>query len=614
MAIIEDIQKKTYKVNADGRAPEGLGVGDRVVTGGGTYVITGTKEGGGYTSRLEDAGQTTENYTGQYQTVGGGKKTSLWDDDDDEEVSSAPNPGKGAGWDAGDGLQTMIREAQAQTDGYQSPVKPWTDTSYLNPNPTTGETRRGRSIAEGSGNIITDSAGLRWMVQQDGNLLALDNKTDDEIRQLQQKAQDDSYQVTGRVYKVGADGKAPQWLSVGDQVVTAGGTYIITGHKNGGGYTSEVYDPNQTTGTFRGNYNTGTYGSILGEQNGFADDFMGNRESNGAYSGYGGYSTNQQNGKLQFDTTSFTYDGKRVRTAIQDGVAYEVGYQGQLKPLEAGSLVQDASQRYWIVGADGKMIDVTPEDPMNNPVADPTGEIAVLQRMEAMKAGVPEAREAEEMSVQNGALADGGTETVDAATQAQIGQLQNQLAQVQQNAQGMTQEEYRQYRLAQNQLTDQLAQAGLNTTGASEKAQAQLTADYIEGANGAQLGLRDAETDIAYQIRQATLKAQQDAEDAARKERLEKAETLAQYGDFSGYADLGYTADQIQSMKDAYDRANAPDNSYGGLSSYAQTLLSVYQANPAYDIIGELQAALNGGLINQQDYLAALQTAAGMGA
>ena len=97
-----------------------------------------------------------------------------------------------------------------------------------------------------------------------------------------------------------------------------------------------------------------------------------------------------------------------------------------------------------------------------------------------------------------------------------------------------------------------------------------------------------------------------------RKEQLQKAETLAQYGDFSGYADLGYTAEQIQSMKDAWNKANTPDNSYGGLSPYAQTLLSVYQANPAYDITSELQAALEAGLITQQDQLAALQAAAGM--
>ena len=65
-------------------------------------------------------------------------------------------------------------------------------------------------------------------------------------------------------------------------------------------------------------------------------------------------------------------------------------------------------------------------------------------------------------------------------------------------------------------------------------------------------------------------------------------------------------------MTDAYARENAQDNPYGGLSSYAKTLLEVYRANKGYDIRGGLQQALDRGLITQQDYLAALQAAAGM--
>ena len=56
----------TYKVNPDGNAPSGLSVGDLVVTGGGTYLITGFKSGGGYHSKLVDKGMTTYNYTGAY--------------------------------------------------------------------------------------------------------------------------------------------------------------------------------------------------------------------------------------------------------------------------------------------------------------------------------------------------------------------------------------------------------------------------------------------------------------------------------------------------------------------------------------------------------------------
>ena len=54
-------------------------------------------------------------------------------------------------------------------------------------------------------------------------------------------------------YKVNSDGKAPSGLKKGDTVVTAGGTYKVTGTKAGGGYTSEKVS-NTTTGTYKGSY------------------------------------------------------------------------------------------------------------------------------------------------------------------------------------------------------------------------------------------------------------------------------------------------------------------------------------------------------------------------
>ena len=54
-------------------------------------------------------------------------------------------------------------------------------------------------------------------------------------------------------YKVGADGKAPKGLSVGDLVVTGGGTYQITFVNPNGTYKSQLVDAGQTT------YNTTNY-------------------------------------------------------------------------------------------------------------------------------------------------------------------------------------------------------------------------------------------------------------------------------------------------------------------------------------------------------------------
>ena len=57
-----------FKVQSNGKAPAGLAVGDQVVTGGGTYVITGVKTDGSYSSVLLNQSQTTYSYRGKYDT------------------------------------------------------------------------------------------------------------------------------------------------------------------------------------------------------------------------------------------------------------------------------------------------------------------------------------------------------------------------------------------------------------------------------------------------------------------------------------------------------------------------------------------------------------------
>lgn len=64
-AVTETVNR-IVKVGADGKAPSGLSVGDRVVTGGGTYEITGVNPDGTYQSVLVDKNQTTYNYKGEY--------------------------------------------------------------------------------------------------------------------------------------------------------------------------------------------------------------------------------------------------------------------------------------------------------------------------------------------------------------------------------------------------------------------------------------------------------------------------------------------------------------------------------------------------------------------
>lgn len=65
-----------YKVQANGKAPAGLRVGDQVVTGNGTYIITGVNPDGSYTSTLYNAAQSTSNYRGGYDAARGNSSGS----------------------------------------------------------------------------------------------------------------------------------------------------------------------------------------------------------------------------------------------------------------------------------------------------------------------------------------------------------------------------------------------------------------------------------------------------------------------------------------------------------------------------------------------------------
>ena len=55
-----------YRVNENGKAPAGLGVGDEIVTAGGTYRIDSVGPDGQYKSTLVNRNQTTQSYQGGY--------------------------------------------------------------------------------------------------------------------------------------------------------------------------------------------------------------------------------------------------------------------------------------------------------------------------------------------------------------------------------------------------------------------------------------------------------------------------------------------------------------------------------------------------------------------
>lgn len=72
---VNETVNRIVKVRADGTAPGGLSVGDRVVTGGGTYEITGVNADGTYQSKIVDKNQTTYNYTGSYDAAPDGSSS-----------------------------------------------------------------------------------------------------------------------------------------------------------------------------------------------------------------------------------------------------------------------------------------------------------------------------------------------------------------------------------------------------------------------------------------------------------------------------------------------------------------------------------------------------------
>ena len=63
--------------------------------------------------------------------------------------------------------------------------------------------------------------------------------------------------ATGKYYKVQQNGKAQKGLSVGDRVVTDGGTYQILAVNPDGSYKSALYDENMTTRNYRDDYENG---------------------------------------------------------------------------------------------------------------------------------------------------------------------------------------------------------------------------------------------------------------------------------------------------------------------------------------------------------------------
>lgn len=350
-----------YRVGANGSAPKGLKAGDQVVTGGGTWKITGVDSNGAYTSELFNKDQTTYNYTGAYDRA---------PDSLQGQVRQNIQAGAAAGSSASAFADSMNNYA-GQIKNYQDPFarqiaaqntrvqnyseldyKPYSydqrsDIRAANVKQAgTREIRRAVedtlgdyaaatggqastaavSAASQAGdyyaaqltdqlNDVEKEAYARWSADRDfaynkwynqfnielSKLSALQSLSDSDfdrfLSQLTAAAELEgtafqanfematvaaqygdysllnrmgvdttAYQkaqasdaaaaagMTGLYYKVGADGYAPEGMSVGDYVVTNGGTYMVTGYNSDGSYQSKLVDKQTTPGTFTGYY------------------------------------------------------------------------------------------------------------------------------------------------------------------------------------------------------------------------------------------------------------------------------------------------------------------------------------------------------------------------
>lgn len=153
---------RIVKVGADGKAPSGLAVGDRVVTGGGTYEITGVNPDGTYESKLVDKNQTTYNYTGGYDNAPGGG-------------SGGSGSGGGSGGGGGNRYSgTVYAEPDDGKGGYYK-ISSANGLNFLN-NAGAGDTMRGGDgsywVKNRNGTTsITDGYGRKFTVYDEGGIL-----------------------------------------------------------------------------------------------------------------------------------------------------------------------------------------------------------------------------------------------------------------------------------------------------------------------------------------------------------------------------------------------------------------------------------------------------------
>ena len=338
--------------------------------------------------------------------------------------------------------------------------------------------------------------------------------------------------------------------------------------------------------------------------------------------------------------------GNQKTGYIINGTTYQD--QGGVTPVEVGSTVTDVNGRQWYKGADGS-VEIKPgaAAPAQTTQTDPglsTADAVIAQwQSQQQQAAARQEELLRKQQEQQDAL-------IKAKTDAAVQRLQAQVDPLNQGYDAQKKQNYRNFVEGGQSLGQQLEAAGLSTSGAAESSRVRMAADYNEGQNTVEMARQNALADLRTQIEQARMSGDYAAAEQMSAYYQQLAAMTANQAESQGNALLqsyqlkqdeearAYEREQAalqwarQLERDqigdrryedetAYERAQAGTKassggagtvkSYGGLGSYVQTLLGLWQADPTRDLNGDLTVALQNGLISQQDYVAALQVAGG---
>ena len=371
-------------------------------------------------------------------------------------------------------------------------------------------------------------------------------------------------------YQVGADGKAQKGLSAGDEVVTAGGTYKITGVNADGSYvSSKVSDT--TTKNYTGSYaNKPSSGSSSGTTS--------SGTSSGGYVAKGSYNDANLSAadaqkvaalKQQYETAKAQGNkaGMDAAHSAAEAIRAQYGYSGG----------GDGSEYYGLEMEEGKI-------PMTGlpTYQAQTGAVNSLYDA-ANKASLAALESAYNNSKLEMKQAKG---KISPMYQQQANLIAAEAAKQRMNfneqaaASGMNVGTGSQARLAMN-IQEQGDQAAIRTAEANamQDAENKMTALYVEYQGKIATAVANNEYERAAQLLDEYRAAAQSVVDVAKDQAqlnlsytqqnqsvantnydrlLSNAETLAKFGDFYGYLALGYTNDQIEQMRAVWKAAN-PD-------------------------------------------------------